>query len=75
MTDPKSSSLEHLIDLLVEECSNRPELKALPKETITEIVYSLDSQIFAEDDRKKSISALNNILNPIVETIYQEEKP
>ena len=74
MTDPKSSSLEHLIDLLVKECSNRPELKALPKETITEIVNSLESQIFAEDDRKASIDALNKILEPIVEEIYQEEK-
>ena len=74
MTDPKSSSLEHLIDLLVEECSNRTELKALPKETITEIVNSLESQIFAEDDRKASIDALNKILEPIVEEIYQEEK-
>ena len=74
MTDPKSSSLEHLIDLLVEECSNRAELKALPKETITEIVNSLESQIFAEDDRKASIDALNKILEPIVEKIYQEEK-
>ncbi len=74
MTDSKSSSLEHLIDLLVEECSNRPELKSISKETITEIVNSLDSQIFSEDDRKTSIEALNKILDPIVEEIYQEEK-
>ena len=74
MTDPKSSSLEHLIDLLIDECSNRPDLKSLPKETITEIVNSLESQIFAQDDRKASIDALNKILEPIVEEIYQEEK-
>lgn len=74
MTDQKSSSLDHLIGLLEEECSKRLELQILPKKTIIEIVNSLESQIFAEDDRKASIASLDKILDPIVDVIYQEEK-
>ena len=74
MTDKKSSSLDHLIGLLQEECSKRSELQILPKKTIIEIVNSLESQIFAEDDRKASIASLDKILDPIVDAIYQEEK-
>ena len=74
MTDKKSSSLDHLIGLLQEECSKRSELQILPKKTIIEIVNSLESQIFAEDDRKASIASLDKILDPIVDAIYQEGK-
>ena len=68
------SSLENLIQLLVEECSRRPDLRHISEDVVTKIVNSLENEIFSEDNRKSSIASLDKILDPIIEQIYQEGK-
>lgn len=68
------SSLEHLIQLLVEECNKRPQLSHVSEEIVAKMVYSLEGKIFSEDNRKSSKESLDKILDPIVDQIYQEEK-
>ena len=68
------SSLEHLIQLLVEECGKRTQLSHVSEEIVAKIVYSLEGKIFSEDNRQSSKESLDQILDPIVDQIYQEEK-
>ncbi len=68
------SSLDNLIELLVKECAKNPDLSLISEETVKEIVNSLEKEIFAEDNRKSSISSLDNILDRIVDQIYEEDK-
>jgi predicted transcriptional regulator YheO len=68
------SSLDNLIELLVNECAKNPDLSLISEETVKEIVNSLEKEIFAEDNRKSSISSLDKILDRIVDQIYEEGK-
>ncbi len=68
------SSLDNLIELLVKECAKNPDLSLISEETVKEIVNSLEKEIFAEDNRKSSISSLDKILDRIVDQIYEEDK-
>jgi|APSaa5957512493_1039668.scaffolds.fasta_scaffold56834_2 hypothetical protein len=75
------SSLEHLVQLLIEECAKDirsmpayPELHHVSEDIVTKIVKTLEGEIFSEDNRKGSIASLDKILDPIVDQIYQEEK-
>ena len=68
------SSLKNLIELLVNECANKPQLSHLSQEVVTDIVLSLEDEIFSEDNRRSSISSLDTILDKIVDQLYLEEK-
>ena len=68
------SSLENLILLLVTECSQRPKLNHISEDIVKDIVNTLKDEIFSDDNRKNSIASLENIIDPIVEKIYLEEK-
>ena len=74
MAETTASSLEQLVSLLNEACSKNPNLKAISTDVVEQIVQSLEKHVFSEDDRKASVKAMHNILDPIVEEIYDGEK-
>lgn len=74
MAKTTASSLEQLVSLLNEACSKNPNLKTISTDVVEQIVQSLEKHILDEDDRRASVEAMNKILDPIVEEIYDGEK-
>jgi hypothetical protein len=74
MAETTASSLEQLVSLLNEACSKNPNLKDISTDVVEQIVQSLNNHWQDEDDRKASVKAMHNILDPIVEERYGGEK-
>ena len=64
-----NSSIEELTTQLIVRCSNHPNLRDIPEEHINELIQTLVSFQFSEDNRRNAQANLNKIVNQIVDDL------
>ena len=67
-----NSSVEELTEQLVVKCSNNKTLREIPEAKIKEMIQTLVSFQFSEDNRRNAQTNLNKTINEIVNRLSEE---